>query len=1091
MDDLSANKGDIPCQSWIGHNSWSTTSNQGSLLNLQPSSQHLSLGPSSDQRSSYNHLQVPNQSCMRDLSTLSSRNNTHLSTLYKAPQTNGNPSSSMLFTNTAMPNVSQIVPFHQEVPHASSRLLSANQGKSISPLSLAQRNQAQQNLSMFPPHNQYKVSFQPPTTTQGLPDGLPNGLQHFAISPASCGQRVSTSQATYDGANVEFAGVAECTHSYASSTSQEQYQWIPPSQCRETVNQSIPDAAAHPNKEQLQDGKTNPMVSNEGQRLVLLNQRDKLLQELAELDKALGSLPPEDSSDGPPPCPANQCPPSMEDSSQGEESKSSDAQQVQLSDRKAEKKECATAELEDDSNPDNPLSDDDFSEFIPDPAGFSSDDSSHSRPSSPIDVKPVLPAQESDKLESVECKTEDVTSLKEPRAFSWKKSAKAAVTPTSYCKEKRVYRRNYCLFCSKPILKMSRHLEQHHSDKPEVAVAFQYPKKSRDRLKIWKRLINQGNFAHNKVVLKTGKGQLAAKKRPNSTGQAQDFLHCLYCRGLFKSIRRHIKMCPEKVKNEDKSEGERRRTALLCVMEAADGLVITDGLKNILSVMIYDDVTRTIMDDSVLLQFGELLFSEHGSNEKKHQYVRQHLRQVARLVLEAQKISSLKKLEDFFTPSNFPHVISAVKVLAGYDPEKKTYKVPSLAVKLGYDLQKACSIVEGNAVKCGDECKAKSARDFLSVYQKKWTKLISSGALKMIRKSEFNDNKKVPFVRDVKQLNFHLEKVHEVAEKTLKDSPSEENYCALAKAILARTILFNRRGARDVSFVGLQAFMSRKKSSSQTGLDVSVSDLERAMCGYFTRIDIRGKCGRNVPIFLKQSFESALELLVECRETCGVPQKNPFLFGRPRLMTSYLGSQCLKIFVKASGAKHPEVLTLKRIRKHYAEMLQIINLDENEANQILGPNNPVQALRQDSDMQLKDVKTDFMARLHEAASQDHNEHSRACSGPSTSNQQAHGKTRGNNMTTPRQSANSDKKGSQSKQIHRTWDEAEVLAVERHMMRFIRGHKVPQKDDCVNCLEDEPDALSSRSWKGVKDYVRNRITALKRQSKSEKKKKKTD
>ncbi|KAM7017585.1 uncharacterized protein LKV04_003020 isoform 2-T2 [Tautogolabrus adspersus] len=1053
MDDLTANKSHIPCQSWIGHNSWSTTSNQGSLLNPQPSTQHLSLGPSSDQRSSYNHLQVPHQSCMGDLSSLSSRNNTHHSSLYKDPQTNGNPSSSMLFTNTALPNVSQIVPFHQEIPHSSSRLLSANQGKSIPPLSLAQSNQAQQNLPIFPPHNQYKVSFQPPTTSQGLP----NGLQHFANNPPSCGLL-------------------------------EQYQWIPPSQCRGPVNESIPDAAAHPNKETLQDGKTDPMVSSEEQRLVLLSQRAKLLQELAELDKALGSLPPEDSSDDPPPCTANQSPPSMEDSSQCEETTSSDAQQVQLSEGKSEKKECASAESEDDCNPDNPVSDDDdFSQFIPDPAGFSSEDSSQSRPSSPMDVKPVLPVQESDKLESVECKTKDVPSLKETRAFSWKKSAKTAVTPSSNSKEKRFYRRNYCLFCSKPVLKMARHLEQHHSDRPEVAVAFQYPKKSRDRRKIWRRITNQGNFAHNKVVLRTGKGQLAAKKSPNLTGRAQDFLHCLYCRGLFKrvSLRRHMKMCPEKVKNEDKSEVERRRIALLCVMEASDGLVITDGLKDILSVMQYDEVTRTIMDDSILLQFGEFLFSKHGSNEKKHEYIRQHLRQVARLVLEAQKISSLKKLEDFFTPSNFPHVISAVKVLAGYDPEKKTYKVPSLAVKLGYNLQKACSIVEGNAVKCGDECKAKSAREFLSVYQEKWTKLISSGALKMIRKAKLNNNKKVPFVRDVKQLNFHLEKVHELAEKQLRDSPSEENYCALARAILARTILFNRRGARDVSFVELKAFMSRKKSSSQTGLDVSVSDLERAMCGSFTRIDIRGKCGRKVPIFLKQSFESALELLVESRETCGVPKNNPFLFGRPRFLTSYLGSQCLQKFVKASGAKHPEALTLKRIRMHYTEMLQIINLDENEANQILGPDNPVQALRQDSDMQLKDVKTDSNARLHQAASQDHNEHSTAS--PSTSNQQAHGEKRGNIKTRPRQSVNSDKKGSQSKQIHRTWDEAEVLAVERHMMRFIRGHKVPQKDDCVDCLEAEPEALNSRSWKGVKDYVRNRITALKRQSKTSRKK----
>lgn len=73
-------------------------------------------------------------------------------------------------------------------------------------------------------------------------------------------------------------------------------------------------------------------------------------------------------------------------------------------------------------------------------------------------------------------------------------------------------------------------------------------------------------------------------------------------------------------------------------------------------------------------------------------------------------------------------------------------------------------------------------------------------------------------------------------------------------------------------------------------------------------------------------------------------------------------------------------------------------------------------------------------------------------------------------------------GSETQGKHK-WGEAEVLAVERHLMRLIQEHKVPQKDDCVQCLEAEPEALRTRTWKGVKDYVRNRITALKRQSKA--------
>ncbi|XP_034547617.1 uncharacterized protein LOC117818719 isoform X2 [Notolabrus celidotus] len=1043
MDDLTAKEGHLP---WVGQNGWSTTSAQGPLLNPMSSSQHLSLGSSSIQRSSYNHLQVPNQSCMRDLSSLLSSNSPHQSALYKASQAGSSPSPGMLFADTVMPNVPQVIPFAQEIPHTSSMLLSANQGKSIPSLSLIQRNQAQQHLSLPPPQDPYKVSFQPQITSHGLP----NGLQTLPISLPSCGLS-------------------------------EQCQWIPSSLCRGAVNESLPGAAAHPNKEQSQEGNINPLASNERQRLVLLNQRAQLLQQLAELDKALESMPPEDSSDGQPPHTANQPTPSMEDS-QCEEMKTSDAQQDQVPTAKSENKEPDSAESGDDGNLDDPVSDDDFSEFIPDPAGFSSDDSYHSRPSTPVDEKPVLSGQESNESGSPPSKAKDVGTPIMSSGISWKKSSKIAVTPTPNSKGKPCrLRKNYCLFCSKPVTKMSRHFEAIHSDKPEVAVVFQYPKKSKERLKIWKRLINQGNFLHNKDVLKTGKGQLTARKRPSMTRQAQDFLHCLYCRGLFlrRCLRKHIRSCPEKVKNENQLEVGRRRIAALCAMEASEDLCITDGLKNILSVMTYDEVTRAIMDDPVVLQLGELLFSQHGSDEKRHEYIRQNLRQLARLVLEAQKTSRLKKLEDFFKPSNFPDVVSTVKVLAGFDPETKTYKAPSLAVKLGYIIQKACAIVEGNAAKRGDARAAESAREFQLVYQERWTQLISSAALKTLRKTKVLRDKKVPFARDVKRLNFHLEKVHDLTETKLRDCPSVENYSALTRVILARTMFFNRRCAREVSYVELEGFMSRKKSSLQTGMDVSVSDLERAMCAYFTRIDIRGKCGRTVPIFLKPSFVSALELMVEVRKACGVPTKNPYLFGRPHGLSPYHGSDCIQKYVKDCGAEDPDALKSKNIRKHYAEMLQMMNLDENEANLILGPNNQVQTLRRDTDMHdAAAMQSD--ERLPQAASWDQNECSSAPNGPSTFNHPpAHEEMRGDNMTTPQPSVNPDKKGSKSKSIHRTWEEAEVQAVERHMMRFIQRQKVPQKDDCVECLEAEPEALSTRSWKGVKDYVRNRITALKR------------
>lgn len=219
MDNRTANKSHIPCQSWVGQNGWSTSS-------AHSHSQHLSLGLSSGQRSYYDHLQVLGQSCVSDLSTLSSGNNTHHSNPYTTSHISSGPSSTTLFANTAIPSASNTVSFDQ---HTSSMPLTANKGKTVPPPSHPQQDQGlqPQHFPFLSTHNTFKASFQPPVTNQGLP----NGLQDLSTCLPSCGQCVSTSQAPFEGTIVESGGFSGCTHRNASSSFQEQPQWTASSHC--------------------------------------------------------------------------------------------------------------------------------------------------------------------------------------------------------------------------------------------------------------------------------------------------------------------------------------------------------------------------------------------------------------------------------------------------------------------------------------------------------------------------------------------------------------------------------------------------------------------------------------------------------------------------------------------------------------------------------------------------------------------------------------------------------------------------------------------------------------------------------------------
>ncbi|KAM9394160.1 uncharacterized protein KZ484_005238 isoform 2-T3 [Pholidichthys leucotaenia] len=1096
MNNPGANKSHIPCQLWTGQDAWSATSSQASLMT------QLSMGSSSDQRASYDLLQAPNQSCMSDPTTLSSRNNTHAA-LYTSPHTGNISSSSSMFANIAASHLA----FTQQSSHPS-MVVSTNQGKSILPPPNTQPNVQScrpQQLQFHGDQDPCKVSFQSPLSNQGLP----NRAQDLSLSLSSCRQR----QAAFEGENVGTACVTGNTQSYASSTSQGQIQWIPSSQFGGDVNESVPNATVYTNKE----GNIPPEVSSESQRSALLHQRAQLLKQLAEMDKLLESLPPEDGSDGQPTHTAAAEPSLPTDSSSQhkqmvEKSKSrpsADSSSALFFDEEndtcdEENDTCVeendtwdapedpvlTAESvkkeptsDDDCDPDYlPDSDGDCSDVQSVPKENSSDESSHSD-----HERPSQPVKEKTKSRSIRDK---IVLPPQIRAADRKK---ASETAASESEEKRVGKRSYCTFCGKPVAKIARHLERIHTDKAEVAAAFKYPKHSKERKMVWKRLRMEGNFAHNKMVLKTGEGELAIGRRPLRPTKVQDFVHCLYCYGAYnkKHLWRHMKNCSERLKTEEEPDGTRRRFASRCVLAAVDceDLGITDCVKTILSDMIYDEVTQAIMDDRVLLQLTEYMFSQRVDNANKNSIVRQNIRQMARLVLEAQKNTPMQKLEDFFYPSNFKLVVSAVNTLSGYDPETKMYRIPSLAYKLGYHLQKACSIVERNAKKHGDTKVAESARNFLSLYEKKWKKNISSGALTSIRKVRLNRKKVVPSIQDVKRLYFHMEKAHLEADKNLRDTLSAENYAALAKVVLACIVFFNNRTPREVSTVELSAFESRKKSDIPDDVDISVTDLEKIMCPFFVRIDIRGSCGRKVPILLKPLFESSLELLVDFRKACGIPSKNPFLFGRPTVLSPYRATDCVQQYVKECGAKKPEALSMKGVKKHFGKMLQLMSLDESEADEIFGPNNNLQILRLHINTTLDDTNVDLESgariqpsRRQQVTSRVHKDRFGASSRPADScHQQTQGATTSSCMTTSKQSRG--RVTSDFSQSRRKWDDAEVHAVERHMMRFIKSHKVPGKDDCVACLEAEPRALGTRSWKGVKDYVRNRITTLKRQSSS--------
>ncbi|XP_041858543.1 uncharacterized protein LOC121650850 isoform X2 [Melanotaenia boesemani] len=495
-------------------------------------------------------------------------------------------------------------------------------------------------------------------------------------------------------------------------------------------------------------------------------------------------------------------------------------------------------------------------------------------------------------------------------------------------------KKQYCLFCKKGFIKIARHLERAHHSKPEVAQAMALPKGSKERRLHLEHLRNRGNFAHNVEVLDTGTGNLVPRKLPQEDSKVQDFLHCIYCQGFFrkKILWRHMSIC--KFKPGTSKKPGKTRVQALCAFAVPPPPDVSTEFWKMLNCMLQDEVYSAVKSDSLIMEYGEHLFNRLGYDVAKHEYIRQKMRELGRLLICSRGMTPLKTMKDHVLPGNFMHVIDSVRQLAGYVNETKTFKCPSLALKIGHNLNKVSQLVESRANVQMNYSEAKSAHAFRKVYEARWNEFISAASLRTLREAKWNAPQLLPFTQDVQTLQSYLEVQQQHCYSELSTETSPQTWANLAKVTLAQVILFNRRRAGEVSKIPLSAYLSSNASHGPDDVNDALSELEKKLCKHFRRIEIRGKRERKVPVLLTPTMQQSLDRLVSKRQECGVPESNTYLFARPSAWTCYRGSDCLQHFASVCGAKNPENLTSTRLRKQTGTLSQVLNLSNTELDQL-------------------------------------------------------------------------------------------------------------------------------------------------------------
>lgn len=581
-------------------------------------------------------------------------------------------------------------------------------------------------------------------------------------------------------------------------------------------------------------------------------------------------------------------------------------------------------------------------EYIPDTSGESSD-SSASLTASPegkgkIQVLPVQCSLDNKGKNYDPQSSSDIGSSQTHDASSPPDSTSSVIIPAMVKKRDgaRMYsKKQHCFFCGGAFTKIARHLERKHSKEVEVAKALSHRKGSKERRLQLEYLRNKGNFAHNTTVINTGTGQMIPRKLPKKNLDGESFMHCIYCQGLFlkKTLWRHVKVCKFKPSDVKPKPGKTRVQAL-CGFAQSPPPGVTHGVWKLLNAMNQDEVALAARNDWCILELGKHLYNKHGTRVKMHEYIRQKMRELGRLLICAREVTPLKSIKELIHPKNFMHTVNAVKKTAGYNEETATYETASVAVKLGQSLSKIAMLVESHSTISGDKATAKAANSFQQLYQSRWSEYISSSARRTLEEAKWNSPPLLPFTEDVKRLHVYLDEQEKILRKLLSTQPSPPHWSKLAKLTLTQVMLFNRRREGEVSQMSLSAYTSCSQSDVHPDISMALSELEIKLCQYFKRIEIRGKRGRKVPVHVTPSMQESINLLIENRSSCGVQNENSVLFARPFAMTYFRGSDCIREFAVACNAKSPHTLTSTKLRKQIGTLSEVLNLSNTELDQL-------------------------------------------------------------------------------------------------------------------------------------------------------------
>ena len=234
-----------------------------------------------------------------------------------------------------------------------------------------------------------------------------------------------------------------------------------------------------------------------------------------------------------------------------------------------------------------------------------------------------------------------------------------AVMPTGVYVHGR-NKRNSCLFCTRKVRLLWRHMKTCHLDESDVQQIMECGDVEKGKKITLLRF--KGNFEHNKRIKAKGKGELIVGRRAAGDYKASDFLPCPHC--LQYILRSDLKKHRQKsclVEREQGRASEAGTKAIvfesLLLMNEVGESEFSSFEAEILSRMSDGPVKERIYKDPLIMKFGAILFEKLGLRGFAN--ISQRLRAIASFLM----VSNVSTMTDFLVPENIDEAVSCAKVV--------------------------------------------------------------------------------------------------------------------------------------------------------------------------------------------------------------------------------------------------------------------------------------------------------------------------------------------------------------------------------------------------------------------------------------------